>query len=111
MVLTGVSTHWDVIYTEHRPTHIRANLSEELTGWQAVVTAPHTITVTAGDTPGDDQGVATGFATPEELTAAAALAAAAPLAWTLLDTGTTREQLRIIGNAPLATDAIAAWRD
>ena len=111
MVLTGVSTHWDVLYTEHRPTHIRANLSEELTGWQAAVTEPHTITVAAGETPATGQGEATGFANREELAAAAALATAAPLAWELLDAGTTREQLRIVGNDSLASDAIAAWRD
>ena len=111
MVLTGVSTHWDVIHTGHRPTHIRANLSEELGGWTAEVTEPHTITITAGENPADGRYTATGFATPEQLTAAAALAAAAPLAWELLDAGTTRDQLRIIGRDPLAADAIAEWRD
>lgn len=111
MVLTGVSTHWEVIFTEHRPTHIRPNLSEELTGWRAEVAEEHTVRVTAGETaPAGEQVAGQGFGTPAELAAGAALAAAAPVAWQLLDSGTQPEQLRILGADPLATQAIDAWR-
>lgn len=102
LVLTGVSTHWDTIRTSHRPTHIAANLRDELPVFEAHRVDDSTVSVSSG----------TGNANvAEELLSAAALAVAAPVAWRLIDAGCAPDAVSIIGQDATASKAISAWRD
>jgi len=92
-VLTGVSTHRDILHTQHRPTWIAANLVDQFDGWTARQESG-VIVVESGDT--GESALADGDSVTRllpsgapvgEVMAAAALAAAAPLMWAAEDRG------------------------
>ena len=93
-VLTGVSTHRQLLHTTHRPTFIAANLRDHLTGWSARE-QDGTVVVTSGE------------AGPVEVAAAEALAVAAPLVWAADDEGRAVE---VVGGDAAASAALEAWR-
>lgn len=100
--LTGVSGHVDVLRApaSDRPTFIAATMRSSLEGWSATADQedPALIRVCSGET-GDVQ---------EE--AAAALAAAAPVAWRTVDSGVNAERVVVKGSDAAASRAIEAWR-
>lgn len=95
-VLTGVSTHHDLLHTSHRPTWIAANLRDHLTGWTAR-REDGRVTVTSGEC-GDT-----------EVMAAEALAVAAPLVWRADDRGEHVTVAAADGD-DTARAAMEAWR-
>ena len=114
--VTGVSTHRDILAARgvERPTYIAANMRDHLSGWTAAVVGE--------DVAGDDDGSASPSTTTVEvhisageegqdmIMAAEALAAAAPVVWSLVDAGTALEDITFTGDCPAARTAIAAWR-
>lgn len=100
-VLTGVATHTQLLTTEHRPTHIAANLRDHLTGWNATtgtVDDPTAIIVHSGETG------------PVAVMAAEAVAVAAPLSWAALDAGAEAPQVHAADGDTAAAEALEAWR-
>ncbi len=95
-VLTGVSTHHDVLDTTHRPTHIAGSLSATLCGWNAEVSGGE-ILVSSGEE-GD-----------LSVMAAEAVAVVAPLYWEIRD-ATPERHIRITPKDAIAREAIEAWR-
>lgn len=93
-VLTGVSTHRELLHTTFRPTYIAANLRDHLTGWTAREVDGRVV-VTAGE------------AGPVDVAAAEALAVAAPLVWAADDEDRSVE---VVGGDATASAAVEAWR-
>ncbi|MDH2454873.1 HAD-IIA family hydrolase [Corynebacterium bovis] len=120
-VLTGVSGHRDILTTPHRPTFVAASLSGHCPGWRAArddaATGPDTGAVGGGVTVAVDGPGATGATAgvvvhsgstgPVDDMAAAALGAAAPLAWELLDAG---HRVTVTAADEAAATALEAWR-
>lgn len=95
-VMTGVSTHTELLTTEVRPTYIAANLRDHLTGWSAEVRGDRVV-VSSGNT-GDP-----------EVMAAEAVAVAAPAVWGETDLGRSPEVVPADGDGAAAV-AMEAWR-
>ncbi|MEL4153835.1 HAD-IIA family hydrolase [Corynebacterium bovis] len=120
-VLTGVSGHRDILTTSHRPTVVAASLSGHCPGWWAerddaalgtdpgAVGGGVTVTVDGPEATGATAGVVvhSGSTGPVGHMAAAALGAAAPLVWALLDAGTT---VTVTAADDAAGTALEAWR-
>ena len=109
--VTGVSGHWDVLYSSglNRPNFIAANMRDHLPGWSATVTEGGA----ADGADGLQVTVRAGEEGPVDVMAAEALAAAAPLVWKHLDasgSADSRPEVAVVGGDDLARRAVEAWR-
>lgn len=104
-VLTGVSTHQEILHTRHRPTWIAANLFDHLDGWSAMYHEGK-IVVTSGK-------YQSGYGIPSseviEVMAAEALAVAAPLVWQADDRHENVTIVPAVGDSDAAV-ALEKWR-
>ena len=114
--ITGVSTHRDILAARatERPTYIAANMRDHLSGWTAVVAdeaVENPRSLNAGfQTASVEVRISAGEEGKENIMAAEALAAAAPVVWKLVDGGAALEDIEFSGDGPAARAAIAAWQ-
>lgn len=101
--VTGVSGHYELLTTPHRPSFIAGNLRDHLPGWSAQLVETDAPMVTVSLSSGE-------FSSDANLNAAEAVAVVAPVVWEQLDRGVAFEDIKVIGADAQAAQALGAWR-